>query len=127
MLIRDILRRLPKYDKPPESPFGDPLNVDVAEQTLTLSMDGFVKPRPPMIKYPYIVEPPEGKVNTVQVGRRLIIADGKGPLRYVDLDTNKVHQYEEPGEKIPVRILKEIKPDTIIENRGGKAYLVRTI
>lgn len=29
--------------------------------------------------------------------------------------------------KIPVRILTEIKPDTIIENRGGKAYLVRTV
>ena len=67
------------------------------------------------------------KVKTVQFGNRLIIADGIGPLRYVDLTTNKVHVYEPPGEKIPVRILTEIKPDTIIENRGGKAYLVRTI
>ena len=67
------------------------------------------------------------KVKTLQVENRLIIADGKGPLRYLDLDTNKVHVYSPPGEKIPVRILKEIKPDTIIENRGGKAYLVKIV
>lgn len=67
------------------------------------------------------------KVNVVQVGDRLIIADGVGPLRYVDLITNKVHVYSPPGERIPVRIYKEIKPDTIIENRGGKAYLVKTV
>lgn len=126
-MIHDILKRLPKYDKPPKSPFGDPKNVDVAEQTLTLSMEGYIKPRKSMIKFPEIPQAPEGKVNHVQVGRRLIIADGKGPLRYLDLDTNKVHVYSPPGEKIPVRILKEIKPDTIIENRGGKAYLVKII
>lgn len=67
------------------------------------------------------------KVRTVQVGNRLIIADGKSPLRYVDLTTNKVHVYSPPGIKIPVRIYKEIKPDTVIENRGGKAYLVTTV
>lgn len=37
-----------------------------------------------------------GKVRTVQVDNRLIIADGVGPLRYLDLDTNKVHVY--PGK-----------------------------
>lgn len=34
--IKEILKGLPKYDKPPASPFGDPVNVTVAEQTLTL-------------------------------------------------------------------------------------------
>lgn len=101
--------------------------IPVPEHPMRLNMDGVIKPRPPMIQYPRIIEPPEGKVNAVQVGNRLIIADGKGPLRYVDLTTNKVHVYQEPGEKIPVRILKEIKPDTIIENRGGKAYLVTIV
>lgn len=105
-LIHDVLKRLPKPN---------------------IATDGYIKPRPAMIKFPEIPQPPEGKVNHVQVGRRLIIADGKGPLRYFDLDTNKVHVYSPPGEKIPVRILTEIKPDTIIENRGGKAYLVKII
>lgn len=64
------------------------------------------------------------KVNTGQIGNKLYILDGKSPLRYVDLTTNKVHQYEKPADKIPVKVYKEIKTDTIIENRGGKAYLV---
>lgn len=67
------------------------------------------------------------EVKTVQVGDRLMILDSKSPLRYVDLTTNKIHVYSPPGVKIPVRIYKEIKPDTIIENRGGKAYLVTTV
>lgn len=67
------------------------------------------------------------KVRTVQVGNRLIILDGKSPLRYLDLTTNKVHVYSPPGIRIPVRIYKEIKPDTVIQNRGGKAYLVTTV
>lgn len=67
------------------------------------------------------------KVRTVQVGNRLVILNGKDPLRYMDLVTNKVHTYQEPGDKIPVHILKEIKPDTVIRNIGGKAYLVKTI
>lgn len=67
------------------------------------------------------------KVKTLQLGNRLLILDGVGPLRYVDLTTNKVHVYSPPGVKIPVRIYKEIKPDTVIENRGGKAYLVTTV
>ena len=33
----------------------------------------------------------------------------------------------EGAVRIPVRILKEIKPDTVIKNRGGKAYLVTTV
>ena len=35
------------------------------------------------------------KVKVVQVGNRLIITNGIDPLRYVDLETNKVHIY--PG------------------------------
>lgn len=66
-------------------------------------------------------------IRVMRVQNRLLIMDGVSPLRYVDLTTNKVHVYEEPGEKIPVRILREIKPDTVIENRGGKAYLVTTL
>lgn len=35
-----------------------------------------------------------GRVKTLQVGKKLLIMDGKSPLRYVDLTTNKVHQYK---------------------------------
>jgi len=35
------------------------------------------------------------KVKTVQIGNKLIIANGVDPLRYVDLATNKVHVYKE--------------------------------
>lgn len=42
-----------------------------------------------------------------------------GWIRLAKHDTGEV--------RIPVRILKEIKPDTVIENRGGKAYLVTTV
>jgi hypothetical protein len=42
-----------------------------------------------------------------------------GWLRLAKHDTGAV--------KIPVRVLKEIKPNTIIENRGGKAYMVTTV
>jgi hypothetical protein len=38
------------------------------------------------------------KVQVVQLEHRLIIADGVGPLRYVDLITNKVHVY--PGKHL---------------------------
>lgn len=31
------------------------------------------------------------KVKTLQVGNKLFIFDGKGPLRYVDLKANKLH------------------------------------
>lgn len=33
------------------------------------------------------------KVRTVQVSDKLFILDGVGPLRYVDLTNNVVHQY----------------------------------
>lgn len=45
------------------------------------------------------------EVKTVQVGNRLIITNGKDPLRYVDLTTNKVHQYKEPS-KLYRRVLR---------------------
>jgi hypothetical protein len=35
-------------------------------------------------------------VRTVQIGDRLILANGQDPLRYVDLTKNKVVQYKEP-------------------------------
>jgi hypothetical protein len=48
-----------------------------------------------------------GKVQTVQIGDRIIIADGVGPLRYVDLTTNKVHVY--PGKYLKFKfILKKV-------------------
>jgi len=50
-----------------------------------------------------------GKVKTVQVQNRLIIADGEGPLRYVDLDTNKVHVYKKPKVSLKERVLKLFK------------------
>ena len=70
-------------------------------------------------------------VRTVQVGNRLIIMDGKSPLRYVDLDTNIVHQYKKVT-KIKVKFYEEVKPTTTyqsdnadgIVNEGGKLYLV---
>lgn len=42
-------------------------------------------------------EPEYPKVETVQVGHRLIITDGEHALRYVDLTTNKVHEYPGTG------------------------------
>lgn len=48
------------------------------------------------------------KVKTVQVGNKLIMMDGEIPLRYVDLTTNKVHQYKEP-KKWQRKILRLFK------------------
>lgn len=39
----------------------------------------------------------------------------------------RLAKHDDGSVQIPVRILTEIKPDTIIENRGGKAYLVTTV
>ena len=36
------------------------------------------------------------RVNMVQIQNKIIIADGESPLRYLDLETNKVHVY--PGQ-----------------------------
>lgn len=33
------------------------------------------------------------KVKTLQVGNKLLILNGIDPLRYLDLKTNKIHQY----------------------------------
>jgi hypothetical protein len=35
-----------------------------------------------------------GRVKTLQVGNKLIILDGKGPIRLLNLKTNKVHIYK---------------------------------
>ena len=43
---------------------------------------------------------PYPKVRTAQVGQRLMITDGVGPLRYVDLGRNTVHVYD--GKKYNV-------------------------
>lgn len=53
------------------------------------------------------------KVRTVQVQNRLIIADGEGPLRYVDLETNKVHVYKPPKIGLKRRILRLFKRQPI--------------
>lgn len=45
----------------------------------------------------------------------------------VSFGEHKQVQIESDSVKIPVHILTEIKPDTVIQNRGGKAYLVRTV
>lgn len=55
------------------------------------------------------------QVKTVQVQDRLIIADGKGPLRYVDLTTNKVHVYKPPKQNLYKRILERIKMRKYVE------------
>lgn len=57
-----------------------------------------------------------GKVKTVQVDNRLIIADGKNPLRYLDLDTNKVHVYKPPKRSLRERLFNRWpygKPKTV--------------
>lgn len=38
-----------------------------------------------------VCKKPYPKVTTAQIGHKLIIVDGEGPLRYVDLTTNQVH------------------------------------
>lgn len=48
------------------------------------------------------------RVKTVQVGSKLFILDGISRLRYVDLETNVVHQY--PRKKTP-RLYYRIKED----------------
>lgn len=35
-----------------------------------------------------------GKIRTLRLGDKLIIFDGKGPIRTLDLVTNKVHIYK---------------------------------
>lgn len=35
------------------------------------------------------------KVKTLQVNDRLIILDGQGPMKYVDLTKNKLHVYKQ--------------------------------
>lgn len=57
------------------------------------------------------------KVKTVQVGEKLVIMNGVDPIRYVDLRTNKVHQYDNRKwwQKLlrrgqnPLRIIVRIK------------------
>ena len=57
------------------------------------------------------------KVKTVQVGNKLVIMNGVDPIRYVDLRTNKVHQYDNRKwwQKLlrrgqnPLRIIVRIK------------------
>lgn len=34
------------------------------------------------------------KVHTLQFGNKLLILDGKSPLRYVDLSSNTLHVYK---------------------------------
>lgn len=67
--------------------------------------------------------------STVVVNDRLICMNGQDPLWYVDLTTKKVKTYHPPlkGKHIPVRYYEEIKADTIIENVGGKVYLVTVL
>lgn len=50
---------------------------------------------------------PYPKVDVVQIAGKLIITDGVGPLRYVDLATNKVHVY--PGKGYPYEVNYTIK------------------
>lgn len=47
-----------------------------------------------------------GKVKTAQVNNKLFILDGKGPIRYVDLEKNKLHVYK---QRKPFNLLKELE------------------
>lgn len=76
------------------------------------------------------------KIKTVQYGNKLIIMDGVGPLRYVDLTKNTVEVYKSVTKKIQVKYYDEIKPHTTIAeadyaegvvNDGGTMYLVKAL
>lgn len=43
------------------------------------------------------------KVNIFQVGEKLFILNGKDPMRYIDLSTNKVVQYKQPRPKTKLK------------------------
>ena len=58
--------------------------------------------------YCVICNLPYPKVHTVQVGSRLIIADGFHPLRYVDLAHNTVHAYQKPEYKVQQKTIDNI-------------------
>lgn len=47
-----------------------------------------------------------------------------------DLDMGmkiEIYYHDKPAEKIPVYKLIEIKPDTVIQRRGKKVYLVKEL
>lgn len=71
--------------------------------------------------------PVNTNIKTLQTADRLIILDGAGPLRYVDLTTNKVVVAPDNGIPIPVYKLTPIEPDTIIVNRDGKQYFAKLL
>lgn len=39
----------------------------------------------------------------------------------------RLAKHDDGSVRIPVRVLTELKSNTIVENRGGKTYFVRTI
>jgi len=39
----------------------------------------------------------------------------------------EIYYHDKPAEKIPVYKLIEIKPDTVIQRRGKKVYLVKEL
>lgn len=53
------------------------------------------------------------KVITYQVGSKLYITNGVDPVRYVDLTTNKVHQYKPSAWRRLKQLFRKSKPYSI--------------
>ena len=51
----------------------------------------------------------KNKIKTLQIDNKLLIMNGKDPLRYVDLETNKLYQYPDG------QIASEVVPETLPE------------
>ena len=49
----------------------------------------------------------KNKIKTLQIDNKLLIMNGKDPLRYVDLETNKLYQY--PDGQIASEVVLEPK------------------
>lgn len=51
----------------------------------------------------------KNKIKTLQIDNKLLIMNGKDPLRYVDLETNKLYQYPDG------QLANEVVPETLPE------------
>lgn len=59
------------------------------------------------------------KVQTVQLNEKLFILNGHDPIKYLDLTTNKVHQYEAPRKSLRERLFKKkFKPEIDLKTDG---------
>ena len=68
----------------------------------------------------------KNKIKTLQIDNKLLIMNGKDPLRYVDLETNKLYQY--PDGQLANEVVLE--PKSPIDDKklalDQIAYAIRT-